>query len=162
MLSPPQASHQQALASAYPLNASSSSYESLQLQLSIGMAKTSSNLKRSEKGEMSLALERANEEARRADEMRQEAKRQVEMAEMDFERAKNIREDAKAELEKAQFVREEAMKRIKATILEITCRSCKQLFQLPVMADESKTSLVMSYVSSARTEGEFEWFYTSS
>lgn len=156
MLRPPQASHQQSLAFAYPLDASSSSYESLQLQLSIGMAKTSSNLKRSEKGEMSLALERANEEARRADEMRQEAKRQVEMAEMDFERAKNIREDAKAELEKAQFVREEAMKRIKATILEITCRSCKQLFQLPVMADESKTSLVMSYVSSARTEGEFE------
>lgn len=105
---------------------------------------------------MSLALERAYEEARRADEMRQEARKQIEMAEMDFEKAKNIRKEAKAELEKAQFVREEAMKRINATMLEITCRSCKQLFQLPVVADESKTSLGVSYVSSATTEGECE------
>ncbi|KAJ4916653.1 Protein indeterminate-domain 16 [Raphanus sativus] len=155
MLRPPQASHQQSLAFSYPVDASSSPFESLQLQLSIGMAKTSSNMKRNEKEEMSVALT-ANEEARRADEMRQEAKRQIEMAEMDLERAKNIRKQAEAELEKAQFVREEAMKRINATMLELTCRSCKQLFQLPVMADESKTSLVMSYVSSATTEGECE------
>ncbi|CAH8329836.1 unnamed protein product [Eruca vesicaria subsp. sativa] len=155
-LRPPQESDQQSLAFAYPFDPSSSPLESLQLQLSIGMAKTSTNLKRNEKEEMSLAMERASEEARRAEEMRQEAKRQIEMAEMDYEKAKSIRKEAKAELEKAQFVREEAMKRVNATMLEITCRSCKQLFQLPVVADESKTSLIMSYVSSATTEGERE------
>lgn len=86
--------------------------------------------------------------------MRQEAKRQIEMAETDFEKAKRIRKEAKAELEKAHIVREEAIKRINTTISEITCHSCKQLFQLPVMADESTSSLVMSYVSSATTEGK--------
>ncbi|KAF8098148.1 hypothetical protein N665_0272s0016 [Sinapis alba] len=157
LVKPPQASDQQSLAFPYPFDASSSPFESLQLQLSIGMAKTSPNLlKRNENEEMSLALERAYEEARRADEMREDARRQIEMAEMDFEKARNIRKEAKAELEKAQFVREEAMKRINATMLEITCRSCKQLFQLPVVADESKTSLGVSYVSSATTEGECE------
>ncbi|KAF2613499.1 hypothetical protein F2Q70_00012543 [Brassica cretica] len=101
-------------------------------------------------------MERAIEEARRAEKMRQEARRQIEMAQVDFEKAKNIRKEAKAELEKAHVVREEAIKRINATMLEITCHSCKDLFQLPVMADESTSSLVTCYVSSATTEGEAE------
>lgn len=120
------------------------------------MAKTSARVNRNEKGETSLVKEGVNEEARKAEEMRQEAKRQIEMAETDFEKAKRIRKEAKAELEKAQIVREEAIKRINATMMEITCHSCKHLFQLPVMADESTSSLVMSYVSSATTEGECE------
>ncbi|KAH0916058.1 hypothetical protein HID58_030504 [Brassica napus] len=145
----PQASHQQSLAFA-----SSAPFENLQLQLSIGMTKT--QVKRNEKGESSLTMERAIEEARRAEKMRQEARRQIEMAQVDFEKAKNIRKEAKAELEKAHVVREEAIKRINATMLEITCHSCKDLFQLPVMADESTSSLVTCYVSSATTEGEAE------
>ncbi|KFK44536.1 hypothetical protein AALP_AA1G269600 [Arabis alpina] len=155
LLRPPQPFNKNSLALAYPLRASSTPFESLELQLSIGMARASEQAKRNETGE-TLTKERANAEARMADEMRQEAKRQIEMAEMDFEKAKRIRKDAKAELEKAHAVREEAIKRIDATMLEITCHSCKQLFQLPVMADESTSSHVMSYVSSAMTEGECE------
>jgi hypothetical protein len=120
------------------------------------MARTSAQARHNEKRETSLTKERANEEARKAEETRQEAKRQIEMAEKDFEKAKRIREEAKTELEKAHVVREEAIKRINATMMEITCHSCKQLFQLPVTADESTSSLVMSYVSSATTEGECE------
>lgn len=153
---PPQPCNQHSLALAYPFNVSSAPFETLELQLSIGMARTSAQAKRNEKGETSLTKERATEEARKAEEMRQEAKRQIEMAETDFEKAKRIRKDAKAELEKAQVVRDEAIRRVNATMLEITCHSCKQLFQLPVMADESTSSLVMSYVSSATTEGGCE------
>ncbi|XP_010477975.1 PREDICTED: protein indeterminate-domain 16-like [Camelina sativa] len=153
---PPPYQHSQALAN-YPFNAlSASPFESLELQLSIGMTRTSAQAKSTEKGETSLTKERPNEEARMAEKMRQEAKRQIEMAETDFEKAKRIRKEAKAELEKAQIVREEAIKRINATMMEITCHSCKHLFQLPIMADESTSSLVMSYVSSATTEGECE------
>lgn len=144
LLRPPQASHQQSLASACP-------FENLQLQLSIGMTKT--EVKRNE---TSLTMERAIEEASRADKMRQEARRQIEMAEVDFDKAKNIRKEAKAEVERAQIIREEAIKRINATMLEITCHSCKKLFQLPVVADESTSSLVSCYVSTATTEGECE------
>lgn len=156
MLRPPPRSDQHPPAFAYPFNASSAPFESLELQLSIGMARTSAQAKTNEKGETSLTKERAKDEERKADEMRQEAKRQIEMAEMDFEKAKRIRKEAKAELEKAQIVREKAIKRVNATMMEITCHSCKQLFHLPVMADESTSSLVMSYVSSATTEGECE------
>lgn len=120
------------------------------------MARTPAQVKINEKGEASLIKERANEEAVKADQMRQEAKRQIEMAETDFEKAKRIRKEAKAELEKAHIFREEAIKRINTTISEITCHSCKQLFQLPVMADESTSSIVMSYVSPATTEGKCE------
>ncbi|CAA7033419.1 unnamed protein product [Microthlaspi erraticum] len=156
LLRPPPPSNQRSLDLAYPYNTSAAPFESLELQLSIGMAKTSAQVKRNEEIEASLAKERAYEEAMKADQMRQEAKRQIEMAETDFENAKRIRKEAKAELEKAHVVREVAIKRINTTMLDITCHSCKQLFQLPVMADESTSSLVMSYVSSATTEGECE------
>ncbi|ESQ34191.1 hypothetical protein EUTSA_v10009376mg [Eutrema salsugineum] len=147
---------QHSLTYAYPFNASSTPFESLELQLSMGMMRTSAQVNINEKGETSLTKEGSNEEARKADQMRQEAKRQIEMAEADFEKAKRIRKEAKAEMEKAHVVREEAIKRINATMLEITCHSCRQLFQIPVMADEITSSLVMSYVSSATTEGECE------
>ncbi|KAL1198266.1 Protein indeterminate-domain 16 [Cardamine amara subsp. amara] len=156
LLRPPLRSSQHSPAFSYPFNASSASFESLELQLSIGMARTSAQAKSNEKGETSLTNERAIDEVRKAEEMRQEAKRQIEMAEKDFEKAKRIRKEAKAELEKAQLVREEAIKRVNATMIEITCLSCKQLYHLPVMADESTSSLVMSYVSSATIEGEYE------
>ncbi|KAL1188232.1 Protein indeterminate-domain 16 [Cardamine amara subsp. amara] len=156
LLRPPLRSSQHSPAFLYPFNASSASFESLELQLSIGMARTSAQAKSNEKEETSLTNERAIDEVRKAEEMRQEAKRQIEMAEKDFEKAKRIRKEAKAELEKAQLVREEAIKRVNATMIEITCLSCKQLYHLPVMADESTSSLVMSYVSSATIEGEYE------
>ncbi|GLT96814.1 hypothetical protein SLE2022_144120 [Rubroshorea leprosula] len=94
-----------------------------------------------------------------AEEARREAKRQIEMAELEFESAKRIRQQAQAELEKAHFLKEQATKKISATIMQITCQACKQQFQTPAgitstPADE--TSLAMSYMSSATTEGEGE------
>ncbi|XWS22932.1 hypothetical protein CRYUN_Cryun29cG0078200 [Craigia yunnanensis] len=92
-----------------------------------------------------------------AEKARQEAKRQIEMAELEFESAKRIRQQAQGELEKAQVLKDQATKKISATIMQITCQACKHQFQTPtaaVPADE--TSLAMSYMSSATTEGEGE------
>lgn len=100
-----------------------------------------------------------------AEEARREAKRQIEIAEMEFTNAKRIRQQAHAELEKAQLLREQATKRISSTILQITCQACKQQFQTTPSAaaavqvggpSDETTSLAMSYMSSATTEGEGE------
>ncbi|XP_010531697.1 PREDICTED: protein indeterminate-domain 14-like [Tarenaya hassleriana] len=139
------------------------------LKLSIGMATTSSDVvqrKNSyEKGETSVK-DRANEQLKLAEEARREAKRQIEMAEIEFENAKRIRRQAQTELGKAQILREQATQRISATMVRITCHSCKQKFQAPVATEapapgappscgEDSTSLAVSYVSSATTgEGE--------
>ncbi|CAN8291349.1 unnamed protein product [Cochlearia groenlandica] len=143
--------HQYSPILAYSLintSSSSSHFQNLELQLSIGMARTSSPTQ-DKAVKTSIAKERDNEEVI--------TKRQIEIAELDLEKAKRIRQDAKVEMEKAQVVREEAIKKINATLLEITCYSCKQMFNLPmVMADESTSSLVTSYVSSETMEGECE------
>ncbi|KAL5553028.1 hypothetical protein UlMin_040429 [Ulmus minor] len=94
-----------------------------------------------------------------AEEARREAKRQIELAELEFSNAKKIRQQAQAELEKAQLLREQATKKISSTILQITCQACKQQFQAPAataMGPSDETSLAMSYMSSATTEGEGE------
>ena len=94
-----------------------------------------------------------------AEEARREAKRQIEIAEMEFTNAKRIRQQAQAELEKAQLLREQATKKISSTILQITCQACKQQFQTTPFAvgpSDETTSLAMSYMSSATTEGEGE------
>ncbi|ESQ28467.1 hypothetical protein EUTSA_v10018614mg [Eutrema salsugineum] len=135
---------------------SRNSADETSLSLSIGMETTMSSY---EKGETSLLFGQ-REEARR------EAKRQLEIAELEFAEAKRIRQHAKAELHKAQVFREEASRRISATMMQITCHNCKQHFQAsaasapplppitqPPCTDES-TSLAVSYVSSATTEGE--------
>ncbi|KFK30658.1 hypothetical protein AALP_AA6G010600 [Arabis alpina] len=125
------------------------------LSLSIGMETTMSSY---EKGETSFLMGE-REEARR------EAKRQIEIAELEFAEAKRIRQHAKSELHKAQLYREEASRRISATMMQITCHNCKKHFQAVAASapppppsqlpctDES-TSLAVSYVSSATTEGE--------
>ncbi|KAL0801232.1 hypothetical protein Bca101_056408 [Brassica carinata] len=134
---------------------SRASADETSLSLSIGMEPTTSSY---EKGETSLLLGQ-REEARR------EAKRQIEIAELEFAEAKRIRQHAKAELHKAQLYREEARRRVSATMMQITCHNCKKHFQAvaasapplplpqPHCTDES-TSLAVSYVSSATTEGE--------
>ncbi|KAJ4710172.1 Zinc finger protein SHOOT GRAVITROPISM 5 [Melia azedarach] len=93
-----------------------------------------------------------------AEEARQQAKRQIEMAELEFANAKRIRQKAQAELEKAQVLKEQATKKISATVMQITCQACKQQFQASTsMAPPcDETSLAMSYMSSATTEGEGE------
>lgn len=98
-----------------------------------------------------------------AEEARREAKRHIEIAELEFANAKRIRQQAHDELEKAQLLKEQASKRISSTMLQITCQACKQQFQAStVMAvvgvgPSDETSLAMSYMSSATTEGEGEW-----
>ena len=93
-----------------------------------------------------------------AEEARQQAKRQIELAEKEFSHAKRIRQQAQAELDKAQALKEHARKQINSTILQITCHACKQQFRtraagnVPAPPDEN--SLVLSYMSSAITEGE--------
>ncbi|KAJ9553945.1 hypothetical protein OSB04_017990 [Centaurea solstitialis] len=98
-----------------------------------------------------------------AEDAREQAKRQIEMAEMEFENAKRIRQQAQVELERAKALREQATKKISSTMLEITCYSCRQRFEAAsniinnaaaatTTADE--TSIAPSYMSSALTEGE--------
>ncbi|KAK4280627.1 hypothetical protein QN277_012229 [Acacia crassicarpa] len=64
-----------------------------------------------------------------AEERRKEAKRQMEAAEQEFANARRLRQQAQAELDKAYALKEQAIKQINSTMLQITCHSCKQLFQ---------------------------------
>ncbi|KAK9278094.1 hypothetical protein L1049_027652 [Liquidambar formosana] len=159
---------------------------STQLQLSIGscdfseknesnVAKLSNDTGRSSPRESNtsekpalLAASRLKEQAREqltlamaekayAEEARQAAKRQIELAEQEFNNAKRIRQQAQAELDKAQALKEHAMKQINSTILQITCHACKLQFQAKMAtAPPDENSLVLSYMSSAITEGEVE------
>ncbi|KAJ8771981.1 hypothetical protein K2173_027158 [Erythroxylum novogranatense] len=117
----------------------------------------------SRESEKHLAASRIIEQAREqlrlakaekayAEEARQQAKKQIEFAEQEFANAKRIRQQAQAEIGKAQALKEHAIKQMNSTILEITCHACKQLFQTRTPPDEN--SLVLSYMSSAITEGE--------
>lgn len=138
------------------------------LQLSIGSTNSNSNSNtNSQKSieEPALAASRLKEQAREqlrlaisekalADGARQEARRQIELAEQEFANAKRIRLQAQAELDKAQILKEHATKQVNAALLQITCLACKQQFQPTTPADEN--SLVISYMSSAATEGEGE------
>ncbi|XP_022736923.1 protein indeterminate-domain 16-like [Durio zibethinus] len=89
-----------------------------------------------------------------AEEARQQAKRQIELAEQEFAKAKRIRQQSHAELEKAKALKDCAIKQINSTILQITCHTCKQQFQARTPPEEN--SLVVSYISSALTDGEVE------
>ncbi|XVE63962.1 hypothetical protein DITRI_Ditri07aG0062600 [Diplodiscus trichospermus] len=89
-----------------------------------------------------------------AEEARQQAKRQIELAEQEFAKAKRIRQQAQSELEKAQALKDHAIKQIKSAILQITCHACKQQFQARTPPEEN--SILLSYISSAITEGEVE------
>ncbi|KAI6677235.1 hypothetical protein NL676_038031 [Syzygium grande] len=93
-----------------------------------------------------------------AEEARQQAKRQVEIAELELANAKKMRLQAQTELERAQVLREQATKKISSTLMQITCPACKQQFQTTsvIAAACDETSLAISYVSSATTEGEGE------
>ncbi|KAL7589500.1 zinc finger protein SHOOT GRAVITROPISM 5 [Lactuca sativa] len=119
------------------------------LNLSIGNGVC---LQKEEEMKMALADQAFAEDAR------QQAKKQIEMAEMEFENAKRIRQQAQVELERAKILREQATRKISSTMLEITCYSCRQRFEASsnnfgaTTADE--TSIAPSYMSSAVTEGE--------
>ncbi|CAE6063036.1 unnamed protein product [Arabidopsis arenosa] len=103
-------------------------------------------------------MKMAMKEKAYAEEAKREAKRQREIAENEFANAKKIRQKAQAELERAKFLKEQSMKKISSTIMQVTCQTCKGQFQAVAVpagaADE--TSLVVSYMSSANTDGELE------
>ncbi|KAI7738572.1 hypothetical protein M8C21_008392 [Ambrosia artemisiifolia] len=129
-------------------SSSSSLYEQINdnrtnLKLSIGNGTSFS--KEEEKLTMAMAEKELAEEAR------QQAKRQIETAELEFANAKRIRKQAQAELERAKILREQATKKISATILEITCHSCKQRFQA---SRNNGATITIDEMSSALTEGE--------
>ncbi|KAE8710119.1 protein BASIC PENTACYSTEINE2-like [Hibiscus syriacus] len=110
-------------------------------------------LKELTSGQLKLAMA----EKAYAEKARQEAKRQIDMAELEFASAKRIRQQAASELEKAQALKDQATKKISATIMQITCQTCKHQFQTSTaVVPDDETSLVMSYMSSATTEGEGE------
>ncbi|XP_076953623.1 zinc finger protein SHOOT GRAVITROPISM 5-like [Bidens hawaiensis] len=128
---------------------SSSLYEQINdnrtnLKLSIG-----SGIGFHEKEEQKMKMALAEKEF--AEEARQQAKRQIETAELEFANAKRIRKQAQAELERAKALREQAIKRISSIILEITCHSCKQRFQA---SPNNGLTITTEEMSSAITEGE--------
>nr|XP_043640016.1 zinc finger protein SHOOT GRAVITROPISM 5-like isoform X2 [Erigeron canadensis] len=125
-------------------------YEHNNLNLSIGSGHSLQN----KEEEMRIAMA----DKAFAEDARQQAKRQIEMAEMEFENAKRIRQQAQVELERAKVLREQATKKISSTMLEITCYSCRQRFEaasyIGAASTMDETSIAPSYMSSALTEGE--------
>ena len=131
----------------HDLNLHLSSPSSAFLNLSIG-----SNKEPNDKRQLELAIE----EKAYADEARRDAKRQIEIAEVEFTNAKMIRQQAQAELEKARILKEEATRKMSSTIMEITCETCRLHFHMSSVAAAEETSLAISYMSSATTEGDGE------
>ncbi|KAM1129790.1 hypothetical protein TB2_039461 [Malus domestica] len=85
-----------------------------------------------------------------AEEARQQAGRHIELAEKEFANAKRIRQQAQAELDKAHALKEQAIKKVNSTILQITCHACnKQFIQGAHEAKTNQHCLVLSYMSSA-------------
>ncbi|KAB2053078.1 hypothetical protein ES319_A12G162900v1 [Gossypium barbadense] len=103
-------------------------------------------------------LKLAMREKTHAEKAREEAKREIEMAELEFASAKRIKQQAENELEKALVLKHQATKKITATIMQITCQACKNRFitSMAAVPAADETSLAMSYMSSATTEGEGE------
>ncbi|KAE8707303.1 Protein SHOOT GRAVITROPISM 5 [Hibiscus syriacus] len=92
-----------------------------------------------------------------AEKGRKEAKREIEMAEIEFATAKRIKQQARTELESAQMLKDQSTKKMKSTIMQVTCQACKSKFLTSMaMVPADETSLAMSYMSSATTEEEGE------
>ncbi|KAL4586482.1 hypothetical protein LXL04_011118 [Taraxacum kok-saghyz] len=126
---------------------SANNQTSLNLSIGSGISFPKEEEKMKMKMKMTLSTEKEF-----AEEARQLAKRQIETAEMEFANAKRIRKQAQAELERAKALQEQATKKISATILEITCHSCKQRFQ--TASNNAAATTTADEMSSAVTEGE--------
>ncbi|KAK1385324.1 zinc finger protein SHOOT GRAVITROPISM 5-like [Heracleum sosnowskyi] len=135
---------------------------SMHLGLSIGTSSSCSTRdnenRRNDEVGGNEELKKAMAEKALAEEARKQGKRQIELAEMEFGNAKRIRQAAQAELEKARIVKEQATKKIKSLMWEITCHACKQQIQAAKLRNngtaakffaDDQTSLAMSYMSSA-------------
>uniref|UniRef100_A0ACD5YEP2 Uncharacterized protein n=1 Tax=Avena sativa TaxID=4498 RepID=A0ACD5YEP2_AVESA len=101
-------------------------------------------------------LRQAMEEKAAADEARAQAKRQGELAEQELATAKRMRHQAQVELSRAHAIREHAIRQVNATLLQITCFSCRNKFRAvrpPAAAAAMPSEVACSYVSSVLTEG---------
>ncbi|RCV31445.1 hypothetical protein SETIT_6G177800v2 [Setaria italica] len=130
----------------------------MRLQLSIGFGGGA----RGDDGSEMPAAARLKEEAREqlrlamaekaaADEARAQARRQVELAEQELATARRMRQHAQAELGRAHALRDHAVRQVDATLLQVTCYSCRCKFR--ARAAGAMSSEVASYVSSVVTEG---------
>ncbi|KAL6858803.1 hypothetical protein ACP4OV_017805 [Aristida adscensionis] len=129
--------------------------DAMRLQLSIGFGGARDG------GEAAAAAARLKEEAREqlrlamaekaaADEARAQARRQAELAEQELASARRVRHQAQVELSRAHALREHAVRQVDATLLQVTCYSCRHKFRARAAAMSSE---VASYVSSVVTEG---------
>uniref|UniRef100_A0ACD5XVS4 Uncharacterized protein n=1 Tax=Avena sativa TaxID=4498 RepID=A0ACD5XVS4_AVESA len=141
----------------------------MQLQLSIGFRSGDSRGQLRplpDSGGTALAAARATREAREelrqameekaaADEARAQAKRQGELAEQELATAKRMRHQAQVELSRAHAIRDHAVRQVNATLLQITCFSCRSKFRAvrPPAAAAMPSEVACSYVSSVLTEG---------
>ncbi|CAM0951630.1 unnamed protein product [Alopecurus aequalis] len=110
----------------------------------------------------SRATQEAREELRQAmaekaaaDEARAQAKRLGELAEQELATAKRMRHQAQVELSRAHAIREHAVRQVNATLLQITCFSCRNKFRaVRSPAAMPSDQVACSYVSSVLTEGD--------
>ncbi|XP_040383585.1 protein indeterminate-domain 16-like [Oryza brachyantha] len=140
---------------------------STHLELSIGVCSGDDLMGAAgQSGEASAAVtakEAAREQLRQAmaekvaaDEARAQARRQVELAEQELATARRMRHQAQMELSRAHALRDHAVRQVNATLLSITCFSCRHKFRAggagpPPAAMSSEVAC--SYVSSVVTEG---------
>ncbi|XP_044949291.1 protein indeterminate-domain 14-like [Hordeum vulgare subsp. vulgare] len=130
----------------------------MQLQLSIGFC-SGDNRGRGDVAEPSggaaaRAMQEARDELRRAmaekaaaDEARAQAKRQGELAEQELATAKRMRHQAQVELSRAHALREHAVRQVNATLLQITCFSCRQKFRATRPSAAMSSEVACSYVT---------------
>ncbi|XP_062193323.1 protein indeterminate-domain 14-like [Phragmites australis] len=107
---------------------------------------------RAKEDEAREQLRQAMEEKAAADEARAQAKRHAELAEQELAGAKRMRRQAQVELSRAHALREHAVRQVNATLLQITCLSCRHKFRARPPAAMS-SEVACSYVSSFVTEG---------
>ncbi|CAD6265247.1 unnamed protein product [Miscanthus lutarioriparius] len=89
-----------------------------------------------------------------ADDARAQARRQAELAEQELATARRMRQQAQAELCRAHALRDHAVRQVDATLLQVTCYSCRCRFRARATAGAgAMSSEVASYVSSVVTEG---------
>ncbi|KAJ1268795.1 hypothetical protein BS78_07G161300 [Paspalum vaginatum] len=132
----------------------------MRLQLSIGfgggeisMSASAAAARLKEEAREQLRLAVAEKAA--AEEARAQARRQAEVAEQELASARRMRQQAQAELRRAHALRDHAVRQVDATLLQVTCYSCRCRFRARAAAG-AMSSEVASYVSSVVTEGEVD------
>ncbi|CAN6465737.1 unnamed protein product [Victoria cruziana] len=97
-------------------------------------------------------LKLATAEKTYAEETRQRARLQIEIAEKELANAKRIRQLAQEELQKARLMRDQAIKQVNSIVLQVTCQSCKQHFQMAAQPTDENL-LATRYVPSVAADG---------